>query len=391
MNTKEQNPTKRLAQTYRFQDSDMDLFFVGALSWAPSGGLDLGQAFYIASKIKDGDADSWVKSFTDYGQLMNNQADQWLSQGWQREAGEMRLKAAASFRSAWQFAPVGDVFMSIYTKEKQAFRKAMQELNLPATFFEVPYSNKTLPGMFLQNSNKNAPVILVIGGADTGFEDLFLTVGRSFFDRGYSVAMVDLPGQGDRPSVGLHWEAESEKSISAIVDYLVRDFGAVSGRIALLGLSLGGYFVTRAAGYESRFGAVIASTPWPRPGEMFAASAKAAAARGKTQQTASSIRNMQVFSWKMGAETQEQFLKLGAAMIADSERVSVPFLSVVGGGEAPIFRSQAHQWNESIKSKVKKLVELDESTGADGHCQVNNRIRLVQEVCGWLKQENLLR
>jgi hypothetical protein len=27
---------------------------------------------------------------------------------------------------------------------------------------------------------------------------------------------------------------------------------------------------------------------------------------------------------------------------------------------------------------------LDAATGADGHCQVNNRLRLAQEVAGWL-------
>ena len=58
-----QRPDQRLGQKYRFDDPNMDLFFVAALGWGPAGGLDIGQAFYVASTIKDGDADSWIASF----------------------------------------------------------------------------------------------------------------------------------------------------------------------------------------------------------------------------------------------------------------------------------------------------------------------------------------
>ena len=65
----EKRPDQRLGTKYRFDDPDMDLFFVAALGWGPTGGLDIGQAFYVASQIKDGDADSWVQAFSNYGDL----------------------------------------------------------------------------------------------------------------------------------------------------------------------------------------------------------------------------------------------------------------------------------------------------------------------------------
>jgi hypothetical protein len=192
----DQRPSQRLSQKYRFDDPDMDLFFVAALGWGPSGGLDDGEAHYVASKIVDGDGDSWVRAFDEYGDLMNLQADGWKKKGWRRASGEARLKAFASYRSSWQFAAPGMVFASQFAKHKSAFRSAMSEFELPATFFDVPYAGKTLPGIFLQNAEPGAPVALVIGGADTCFEDLFLTLGRSLFERGYSVAMTDLPARG---------------------------------------------------------------------------------------------------------------------------------------------------------------------------------------------------
>lgn len=45
-----------------------------------------------------------------------------------------------------------------------------------------------MPGVFLQNSRKDAPVVLCIGGADTCCEAIFLTVGRNIFNAGYSAA-----------------------------------------------------------------------------------------------------------------------------------------------------------------------------------------------------------
>lgn len=56
-------PAQRLATKYRFDDEDMDLFFVAALGWGPAGGLDVGQAFHVASQITDGDGESWVRAF----------------------------------------------------------------------------------------------------------------------------------------------------------------------------------------------------------------------------------------------------------------------------------------------------------------------------------------
>lgn len=384
-NTQATRPDQRLAQKYRFNDPNMDLFFMAALSWGPAGGLDIGQAYYVASTIVDGDADSWVQAFTKYGDLQNEQADTWKNKGWKQAAGEARLKAFASYRSAWQFAAPGEVFAGIYARHKAAFATAMKEQELPATFFGVPYKGKQLPGVYLQNPAKDAPVVLVIGGADTCFEDLFLTCGRNLLNRGYSVAMVDLPGQGINQANGLYWEAEAEKPIAATIDLLVERFNAKPGRIALLGLSLGGYFVARAAGHEKRVATVMASTPFPDPADLFAQSVRHAMAEGNSKQpTVAALRSYQSSLWKAGAKTPEEFIARTANMKADASLVTLPFLSILGAGDSPVFASQAKAWHGQIRSERKSFVLLDASTGADGHVQVNNRLRLTQECCGWL-------
>ena len=380
-------PDQRLAKRYCFDDADMDLFFMAALGWGPAGGLDIGQVFYVASGITDGDPDSWVQAFANYGAAMNAQADVWKTRGWKQQAGEMRLKAFASYRSAWQFALPGESFHTLYAQHKVAFATAMEELEMPATWFLTPHRGKQLPGVFLRHARPEAPVVLVIGGADTCFEDLFLTVGRNLFERGYSVALVDLPGQGITQADGLHWEVEAERPIAAVIDILVEQFEAKPGRIALLGLSLGGYFVARAAGHETRLATVMASTPFPDPAQLFELSVRSMEqAEHAEPPSAAATRTRQNALWKAGASSASEFLSRTSGMRADAAGVTVPFLSILGNGDSPVFVRQAETWHSEIRSERKALVRLDAATGADGHVQINGRLRLAQECCGWMNE-----
>lgn len=380
-------PDQRLARHYRFHDADMDLFFMAAMGWGPAGGLDIGQALYVADNIIDGNAASWVHAFSAYGELQEEQAQAWRERGWIREAGEARLKAFASYRSAWQFAePGGEVFLSLYGRHHAAFVQALEELGVAATFFEVPYAGRFLPGVFLPNENPQAPVVLIIGGADTCFEDLFLTLGRNLMSRGYAVALADLPGQGMTSVAGLHWEAEAEKPIAVVIDTLVSRFQAQPGRMALIGLSLGGYFVARAAGCDTRLATVIASTPFPNPGELFRLTVEAQMRGGGDETSSAAQISRQFAAWKTGARNPQDFIELSRPMVADPSAVTLPFLSILGAGDSPVFAAQAQAWHRDIPSQKKAFVRLDAASGADGHVQVNNRLRLAQECSGWMRE-----
>jgi hypothetical protein len=148
--------TARLTQRYRFADPNMDLFFLGALGWGPTGGLSVGEAFHIASHIEDGNPDTWTQAFERQGEVLAAQAERWAGQGVMRAAGETRLKAFACYRSAWQFVLPGAYFSALFRKGQELFDQAMQELGLPTTRFEVAYSGGKLPGhFFLQTTRQH--------------------------------------------------------------------------------------------------------------------------------------------------------------------------------------------------------------------------------------------
>jgi pimeloyl-ACP methyl ester carboxylesterase len=380
--------TSRLNQRYRFADPNMDLFFLSAVGWGSTGGLSVGEAFHVANQIEDGDGDSWARAFEAQGVAQGSQADLWRKRGWMRAAGEARLKAFASYRMAWQFVAPGDRFVELIRTSQGLFDQAMRELGLPSTRFAIPYEGGELPGHFFEGGDPSAPTILLIGGADSGHENLFLSTGRHFIGRGYSVAMVDLPGQGLVQAQGLHWEIQAERSIAAVIDYLIDGFRVERRRLALLGTSLGGYFACRAAAHEPRVAAVVASTPVPRPGELFAQVARVEAedaARGLMPSDVAR-KNRQVLLWKAGVADMAEMIARWDGVAADPARVTIPFLSVVGAQEGSVFQEQAKEWHEAIPSEHKSFVFLESESGADAHCQANNPLRLVQEADGWLSE-----
>lgn len=292
--------TERLTQKYRFSDPNMDLFFLGALGWGASGGLSVGEAFYVASKIEDGNADSWAKSFAEQGEILREQADTWKKQGAILAAGETRLKSFDCYRSAWQFVVPGRYFKELFTTSQKLFDEAMYELNLPAVSFNIEYKWGKLPGHFYQSSNCFAPTILIIGGADTCHEDRFLSQGRYYFDRGYSVALVDLPGQGIVPDQGLYWETDTEQSIGSVIDFLIKEFNINPNKIVLLGMSLGGYFACRAAANLDSLAAVIATPALYNPFELFDTVAKQQSK--SIDQSSAAHNNLQTLLWKAGVK-----------------------------------------------------------------------------------------
>lgn len=65
---------------------------------------------------------------------------------------------------------------------------------------------------------------------------------------------------------------------------------------------------------------------------------------------------------------------------------SEALMSIVGDGDSPMFKAQAETWHREIRSTQKRFVLLDAASRADGHVQVNGRLRLAQECCGWLDE-----
>ncbi|WP_158678657.1 alpha/beta hydrolase family protein [Streptomyces sulphureus] len=368
------------AMHYRFDDRDMDFVFQMSVAAAKTGGPDAGELYALASRIEDGNTESWVKEFEAYGDAQCALAAEWEAHGRRRSAGEVLMKAYYAYRQAWQFAAEdAAAFDALIGKFESAFADAARLTELPLTYLEVPFGSASLPGLRL-DAGPEAPTLLLHGGLDTTREDVFHLIGLNAWRRGYTAVMVDLPGQGTTPLRDLHLMSETERPIGAVIDHLVDVYGTHPARLALMGMSAGGYMVSRAVMTERRVAACVASTPLYDGGSMLPVEALDAMAAAGGAVHGSFL----MYLWRSGLSTAAELAELFATFRADPSGVECAFLSIAGSGEGPGFIDQARRWHDGLPVEDKTLLELDASTGADAHCQANNPTRLAQEVCDWL-------
>ncbi|MFI8460156.1 alpha/beta hydrolase family protein [Kitasatospora sp. NPDC085464] len=105
------------------------------------------------------------------------------------------------------------------------------------------------------------PVVVVVPGMDSGKEE-FHAVAEALLARGVAVLAVDGPGQGVLAARSAP-EPEYHQVVGRALDTLARRDGLDPARTAVIGLSLGGYYVAEAAAHEPRLcAAAVVSGPY---------------------------------------------------------------------------------------------------------------------------------
>jgi pimeloyl-ACP methyl ester carboxylesterase len=132
----------------------------------------------------------------------------------------------------------------------------------PVEVVKIPYENTNLPGYFLRpdESVKPRKTLIIQTGFDGTAEELYFT--RAFFvlKRGYNVLLFEGPGQGGAlREQHLYFRPDWEKVITPVVDYALSRKEVDPGSLALMGISMGGYLVPRAAAFEHRLAALVAN------------------------------------------------------------------------------------------------------------------------------------
>jgi pimeloyl-ACP methyl ester carboxylesterase len=117
---------------------------------------------------------------------------------------------------------------------------------------EVPYAGSALPALDLHPEAETGSTIVIFGGFDSYIEE-FLPMLATMVDAGHRVVAFEGPGQGSAlEDRGLAMTAEWQRPVSAVLDHFqLTD-------VTLVGESLGGGLVIRAAAFEPRISRVVA-------------------------------------------------------------------------------------------------------------------------------------
>ena len=386
---------KRQSTQIRFHNKDMDFMFNWFIGLGAVVGLSHGELFNLVEGMKDGDPGQWRERFGRHGDFLVARA----GTGKGAAAAQDRLAAAFCFRAVLQYSdPTAATFPKTVERMETQFLEGARGLGVPLHAVEVPFEGKTLPGYFLEHDSTPRPLVVMIGGGDSYREDLFYFAGYPAWRRGYNMLMVDLPGQGSAPMRGLTIRADMAAPVSAALDFLATHAACPPEKVAIYGVSGGGYFTAQAAASDRRIGAWIASTPITDIAEVFRKEVGAAyKVPGWFSRLALSVAgavnesaeiNLNKYAWQFGTSdfksAVEQVFIQGRPV--DPARISCPCLFLMGESEAGELKRQASALADELKRRgvdVTLRTFLPEE-GADAHCQVNN-LRLAHSVVfDWL-------
>jgi pimeloyl-ACP methyl ester carboxylesterase len=168
----------------------------------------------------------------------------------QMKAENRDLAAAIGYRAVEFFSHPRDADkLPLYDQFHDHFYLAVKEAKIERFF--IPFRSGSLPALRLTPGNSKGTVI-INGGLDSFMEELF-SAADYLFAAGYEVILFEGPGQGAalRKS-NLYMTYQWEDPVTAVLDYFELS------DVTLIGLSLGGYLVFRAAAFDERITRVVA-------------------------------------------------------------------------------------------------------------------------------------
>jgi dienelactone hydrolase len=184
-----------------------------------------------------------------------------LEAGHRRSAGAHLSRAALYYHFAkFLFVEDPGQMRSAHLNAVRCLNDALPCLDPPGRRIEIPFDGARMVGVLRlpagPRPDRGWPVVIMIPGLDSAKEELF-TTEELFLERGLATFSVDGPGQGEAEydlAIRPDWEVPG----AAIIDRLTAEPGLDAGRIAVWGVSLGGYYAPRVASGDERVRACVA-------------------------------------------------------------------------------------------------------------------------------------
>lgn len=242
-------------------DSSFNFDLLNMLSLASYDGADTGDVLSAANIIQPMNMTSYSDTF--YQLAVARQAEASAANS-KISAQSLNFAAASYYRRAdfYLHSNWSDPLINTYwDNQTTCFNEAIATLNVPGQRVTIPADGFDTIGIFYGHGDANIrrPTLLVGTGYDGSQEDLLHGYGFEALKRGWNVMTYEGPGQPTvRRTQGLGFRPDWEKVVSPAVDYLVNNRTDVDvDKLALMGVSLGGYLAARAAAFEPRFKALV--------------------------------------------------------------------------------------------------------------------------------------
>jgi Prolyl oligopeptidase family len=245
----------------QFKHDDFQFGFEIALGACQRGAADAGEVLVTAARIKDGDADAWVREWT-------ATADAVEAAG--RDAGGTVTALSHLRRAATYLATALDQIdashehegkLALWRRQRACWERIVDLAG--GERVAIPYDGAAMPGFFFRAPDaapgEPRPLVVLNNGSDGATSQMWVQGGAAAAERGYHWMTFDGPGQQAMLfEHGVPFRPDWEAVLTPVVDALAARTDVDAGRIAVIGISQGGFWVPRALAFEHRFAAAVA-------------------------------------------------------------------------------------------------------------------------------------
>lgn len=386
-----------------FASAEIEYQLLRPLGAAQYGGASIGETMYVTNGVSEIDPDSWVTRFVAMGDRALALAADAGARGHMVSTCDHLLRASTYYRSAEYYAdPLTDA-REIGRKSRQTFVDALPLMTHSAEALQIPYADVWLPGYFMKPAGATGrrKTVIMISGSDGTSEEIYFFMGVGALQRGYNVLLLDGPGQvgAFRFHPELHFRPDYEVPLGAAIDYALARPEVDSAKLALFGVSFGGYFVARTAACDRRVRAVISDSPLCNVGPVISALLGDVAAKLGHDVAVTDIAWLPdaVLSNYAQRPLMSHAIRFGAASAADFvmkanrfvlsvdllKNITCPSLVLGSAGEGEAFRTQCDFYVQAVSGPVTRY-EFTAEEGADAHCQMGNAQVLCARAYDWL-------
>jgi pimeloyl-ACP methyl ester carboxylesterase len=388
-----------------FTSPEMDFQLMRSLGASDYGGGAPGEIFAARRQIEGEDPNAWAQAFAALAARLEGVAAGTIARGRIPSSRDEYLRTSMYYRAAEYFAdPFGTEARQWGLASRANFMNGALYLSDRIEAVAIPFEGKNLPGYFMipRAGAEGGRTLLVLTGFDGTSEELYFQAACAGLERRFNVLLVDGPGQVgcQRFHPELTFRPDYEKPVGAMIDYALSRPEVAAQRLALYGISLGGYFALRAGIHDRRIAALILNSPIIDLHAYMVAFVGPELADNPPPLKLAEIDgipdNELPRAMKLGlkASCRRFGVDSFAAWLARLKdftavdglaNVRCPSLAMAGAGEGGEAAAQLEQYCRSVSGPAtRRLFTVEE--GADMHCQVGNLRLSCAVVYDWLTE-----
>jgi dipeptidyl aminopeptidase/acylaminoacyl peptidase len=359
----------------------------GAIGASIGGGGEIGEIYKVCAALKGrlGDNEAWFAEWNKMGEKVALLAEQAKGKGYLQTASAAYMRAAFYIQVGERLRqPRTPETQKAYARSVELFKKGLPDVSfLSVEAVEVPFEGgKSLPAYFVKREGKPGvkwPTVVFFDGLDVTKEIQYFRV-PDLAKRGMACLIIDGPGNGESIRFrGMPGRHDAEVAGGAAIDYLEKRSDVDKDRIAVMGVSLGGYFAPRAAAFEKRFKACVA---WGAQYDYHAVWKSRVETAFKT---ALSVPGEHI-TWFLGVNTVDEALKKlePFTLKGVGAKIECPFLLTHGEADAQISTEIARRQFAEVGAKDKTFKIFTREEGGAEHCQGDNLTIGIAYIADWL-------